>query len=233
VGQSYQPLHLASGFRPQLLSQAALVEGSGHHENDASRLGAAHGAGVEDRAVGGGSGRNLAERVSWSPEDDAKIVAGVRKYGCKWRVIAALLPGRSDDAVRNRWNRVKDLPEHRSSSDDADGAICVPPPKPPKAPPKPQAPKKDHEACLDVADEENKRERVSWSRVEDDLIIRSVEEYGNKWHKIALRLPGRTEHAIRNRFARLQSLANRGRPIVIHSGHGLPIGIQLVPQQVP
>ena len=59
--------------------------------------------------------------------------------------------------------------------------------------------------------------------------MRSVQELGNKWAKIAERLPGRTEHAIRNRFARLQSLALRGNPIMLSSGQGLPIGIQLVP----
>ena len=54
-------------------------------------------------------------------------------------------------------------------------------------------------------------------------------QLGNKWAKIEERLPGRTEHAIRNRYARLQSLAMRGNPITISSGQGLPIGIQLVP----
>ena len=49
--------------------------------------------------------------------------------------------------------------------------------------------------------------------------MRSVQELGNKWAKIAERLPGRTEHAIRNRFARLQSLALRGNPITLSSGH--------------
>ena len=68
--------------------------------------------GVNGVEGSGGHGRNLAERLAWSPEEDAAIVAGVRELGCKWRVIASLLVGRSDDAVRNRWNRVKDLPVH-------------------------------------------------------------------------------------------------------------------------
>jgi len=33
-----------------------------------------------------------------------------------------------------------------------------------------------------------------------------VSEMGHKWNKIAERLPGRTGHAIRNRFHRLQTL---------------------------
>ena len=41
--------------------------------------------------------------------------------GCRWRLIAAQLPGRSDDAVRNRWSRLQEAekgpgaPSRRSS----------------------------------------------------------------------------------------------------------------------
>ena len=38
------------------------------------------------------------------------IRLSVQTYGPKWRKIAARLPGRSDDAVRNRWNRVNEEP---------------------------------------------------------------------------------------------------------------------------
>ena len=47
-------------------------------------------------------------------------------------------------------------------------------------------------------------ERVSWSKQEDATIIQSVVVVGHKWSKIAEQLPGRTDHAIRNRFYRLQ-----------------------------
>lgn len=47
-------------------------------------------------------------RSSWTAEEDALIEAGVRRFGCKWREIAALdgLHNRSDSSVRNRWMRL-------------------------------------------------------------------------------------------------------------------------------
>lgn len=46
-------------------------------------------------------------RRVWSREEDFYIRRHVAELGCQWRRIAAGLPGRSDDAVRNRWNRLK------------------------------------------------------------------------------------------------------------------------------
>lgn len=39
-------------------------------------------------------------RKEWSADEDALIRNGVERLGCRWRLIAAQLPGRSDDAVR-------------------------------------------------------------------------------------------------------------------------------------
>ena len=45
-------------------------------------------------------------RLDWSAWEDATIVELARLHGAKWRKIAGALPGRSDSAVRNRWQRL-------------------------------------------------------------------------------------------------------------------------------
>lgn len=47
-------------------------------------------------------------RRAWSVEEDETIRQCVQQMGMRWRLIAPLLPGRSDDSVRNRWKRLKE-----------------------------------------------------------------------------------------------------------------------------
>ena len=52
--------------------------------------------------------------------------------------------------------------------------------------------------------------RSAWTKQEDEIILSSVSELGPKWGEIAARLPGRTEHAARNRHHRLTSRGSAG-----------------------
>ena len=45
-------------------------------------------------------------RKDWSVEEDTCIIEAVKAVGFKWRQIASMVPGRSDDSVRNRWKRI-------------------------------------------------------------------------------------------------------------------------------
>lgn len=152
-------------------------------------------AGVGAPAAAAAAGRGPAqERKEWTAAEDELIRSGVAEWGCKWRKIAVLLPGRSDDAVRNRWHR---LTPHAADAAAAEGAA---------APPMPRRRVSGGGRNAAVAGGgEGKVERMSWTPTEDAIILTSVRELGHKWNKIATKLHGRTEHAIRNRYHRLQT----------------------------
>ena len=62
-------------------------------------------------------------KVGWTNTEDLTILAAVRRIGTQWQRIADNLPGRTADAVRNRWHRLQkthalnDTEEGRSALD--------------------------------------------------------------------------------------------------------------------
>ena len=57
-----------------------------------------------------------AQTQPWTPEEDRLIVEMVERVGHKWSAIATLLPGRTDNGVRNRWNRLDRCGTRRRAS---------------------------------------------------------------------------------------------------------------------
>ena len=134
---------------------------------------------------------NLPDRnrkAAWIKSEDLIILSAVRRFGSQWPRIAELLPGRSDDAVRNRWHRLQKL----EPADGDDGT-------------------RDRVRDLSAAIEQEILElplstpttsdysRSLWTAEEDNIIEEGVKRYGAKWRQIAEMLPGRSDSSARNR----------------------------------
>ena len=116
------------------------------------------------------------------------------------RMIACQLPGRSDDAVRNRWSRLSDEgPPSRSPPQHAAEGDSPPSLR--------QTFRSTSSERSFVGGSSKSDRRISWTQAEDAIIVASVHEMGHQWAKVAERIPSRTEHAIRNRLHRLYKLA--------------------------
>ena len=59
----------------------------------------------------------------FTPREDEVIIQKQREFGNRWATLATYLPGRSDNAVKNRWNTVlrKRLEQQQGAHDAADG----------------------------------------------------------------------------------------------------------------
>ena len=173
-------------------------------------------------------------RRAWSQEEDDTIRACVTQMGMRWRQIAPLLPGRSDDSVRNRWKRLKEEAEEdgaddadddgtggrpsKRSASDADGAPAA---KRHASTAKPREASRtaSKASADDDADGGEGGGRVSWSSHEDQVIVRAVQELGPRWCAVAARLPSRTDQAVRNRWNRLQQRARVQARTMLNAFH--------------
>eukprot|EP00325_Prymnesiales_sp_UTEX-LB-985_P008244 CAMPEP_0174711730 /NCGR_PEP_ID=MMETSP1094-20130205/12955_1 /TAXON_ID=156173 /ORGANISM="Chrysochromulina brevifilum, Strain UTEX LB 985" /LENGTH=554 /DNA_ID=CAMNT_0015910709 /DNA_START=64 /DNA_END=1730 /DNA_ORIENTATION=+ len=148
-------------------------------------------------------------KIGWTNTEDLTILAAVRRVGTQWQRIADNLPGRTADAVRNRWHRLQrnhalsDTDEGRSALDGLLVASGVDvdwcPPELAGDGPAAATGNGGAEPCIRGSD----HGRQMWSPEEDQIIRDGVARFGCKWRQIASLLSGRTDSSVRNRWMRL------------------------------
>ena len=133
----------------------------------------------------------------WTREEDMKIVQYVQLAGQRWAVIAALLPGRTDDAVRNRYLRLLKRKMIEREEEAMHSTVVV--------------------TNQDLRECESVKKGDMWTEEEDSIIMDAVMRHGQKWQAISARIPGRSANAIRNRFLRCYSSSSSSKSAPIGS----------------
>ena len=111
-----QPIHTIPGGAAALaaaIGQTALMPGVWAQQHAYGALLASNPLGTSNKQQLGKRPRSDAAvtlKQGWTRHEDATILQTVREVGNKWSHIAAQLPGRSDDAVRNRYIRIQVSP---------------------------------------------------------------------------------------------------------------------------
>ncbi|ORZ19635.1 hypothetical protein BCR42DRAFT_410159 [Absidia repens] len=159
--------------------------------------------------------RGFRERASWTPEEDNLLRLAVQLYGDKtekWAKIAACVQGRTNKNCRKRWFHSLDPSLRKGAWTDEEDRLLR------------EGVKKFPNQWSKIADMLEGRtddqcakrwresldpsiDRSDWTADEDARLTTKFEEFGSQWQKIAQFFDGRPGLHCRNRWRKLQRIA--------------------------
>jgi hypothetical protein len=144
--------------------------------------------------------------IKWTPEEDAKVIAGVREIGKDWLRVATLVPGRTNDQCCRRWIH-KLNPDIKSGkwTEEEDekltdavtqfgsnwGQVSA------------LVPGRTNAQCSARWCKHLDASISKWTRKEDAKLMDAIEQVGtDDWAKVAVLIPGRTDDECCKRWAK-------------------------------
>lgn len=126
------------------------------------------------------------DRSTWNRAEDDFILNYYAEHGPLWREMSSTLAvelscARSDDALRNRYDRLTTSRQDCASTSS-------------------------ETSSKSSGTQSGRPPRTAWTKEEDRLICETVRTWADGragWQHLSRRLPGRTAHAVRNRASRM------------------------------
>jgi hypothetical protein len=159
-------------------------------------------------------------RISWKPEEDAKLTEAVKILGKKWASVGRMVPGRTNQQCRGRWLNILDpvsgsKDKARISWKPAEDAKLI------EAVKKygtdwlvvaAMVPDRTNQMCrqrwINTLDPANEKNTGKWTPEEDAKLTEAVKKHGKDWILVAAMIPGRTNSLCRQRWINTVDPAN-------------------------